>query len=121
MKNKKQNIVAKYARKFVKAVTMRDRTKYSKKVKHKGEERMQLLDIMQLDSVDLLSREGEQGTVGAENPQGNHTQKCNRLLERRLYSKQVVKEQEEEVYIIGSKVSMPTARKVEKKMAGRGR
>ena len=26
---------------------------------------MQLLDIMQLDSVDLLSREGEQGTVGA--------------------------------------------------------
>ena len=39
MKNKKQNIVAKYARKFVKAVTMRDRTKYSKKVKHKGEEK----------------------------------------------------------------------------------
>jgi len=38
-KNKKQNIVAKYARKFVKAVTMRDRTKYSKKVKHKGEEK----------------------------------------------------------------------------------
>jgi hypothetical protein len=37
-KNKKQNIVAKYARKFVKAVTMRDRTKYSKKLKHKGDE-----------------------------------------------------------------------------------
>ena len=37
-KNKKQNIVAKYARQFVKAVTMRDRTKYSKKLKHKGGE-----------------------------------------------------------------------------------
>ena len=37
-KNKKQNIVAKYARQLVKAVTMRDRTKYSKKLKHKGDE-----------------------------------------------------------------------------------
>ena len=77
---------------------------------------MQLLDIMQLDSVDLLSREGEQGTVGA---------RIRKEISRRNaigdFAKQVVKEQEEEVYIIGSKVSMPTARKVEKKMAGRGR
>tara|TARA_R110000851_G_scaffold155315_1_gene297705 strand:- start:411 stop:656 length:246 start_codon:yes stop_codon:yes gene_type:complete len=81
---------------------------------------MQLLDIMQLDSVDLLSREGEQGTVGAG---------IRKEITRRNaigywkgdFAKQVVKEQEEEVYIIGSKVSMPTARKVEKKMAGRGR
>ncbi|MDB4339234.1 hypothetical protein N9992_00235 [bacterium] len=81
---------------------------------------MQLLDIMQLDSVDLLSREGEQGTVGA---------RIRKEITRRNaigywkgdFAKQVVKEQEEEVYIIGSKVSMPTARKVEKKMAGRGR
>ena len=81
---------------------------------------MQLLDIMQLDSVDLLSREGEQGTVGA---------RIRKEITRRNaigywkgdFTKQVVKEQEEEVYIIGSKVSMPTDRKVEKKMAGRGR
>lgn len=81
---------------------------------------MQLLDIMQLDSVDLLSREGEQGTVGA---------RIRKEITRRNaigywkgdFTKQVVKEQEEEVYIIGSKVSMPTARKVEKKMTGRGR
>ena len=81
---------------------------------------MQLLDIMQLDSVDLLSREGEQGTVGA---------RIRKEITRRNaigywkgdFAKQVVKEQEEEVYIIGSKVSMPTARKVDKKMAGRGR
>jgi hypothetical protein len=81
---------------------------------------MQLLDIMQLDSVDLLSREGEQGTVGA---------RIRKEITRRNaigywkgdFAKQVVKEQEEEVYIIGSKVSMPTARKVEKKMTGRGR
>ncbi len=81
---------------------------------------MQLLDIMQLDSIDLLSREGEQGTVGA---------RIRKEITRRNaigywkgdFAKQVVKEQEEEVYIIGSKVSMPTARKVEKKMAGRGR
>jgi hypothetical protein len=81
---------------------------------------MQLLDIMQLDSVDLLSREGEQGTVGA---------RIRKEISRRNaigywkgdFAKQVVKEQEEEVYIIGSKVSMPTARKVEKKMTGRGR
>ena len=81
---------------------------------------MQLLDIMQLDSVDLLSREGEQGTVGA---------RIRKEITRRNaigywkgdFTKQVVKQQEEEVYIIGSKVSMPTARKVEKKMAGRGR
>ena len=75
---------------------------------------------MQLDSVDLLSREGEQGTVGA---------RIRKEITRRNaigywkgdFTKQVVKEQEEEVYIIGSKVSMPTARKVEKKMQGRGR
>ena len=81
---------------------------------------MQLLDIMQLDSVDLLSREGEQGTVGA---------RIRKEITRRNaigywkgdFEKVVVKQQEEEVYIIGSKVSMPTARKVEKKMAGRGR
>ena len=81
---------------------------------------MQLLDIMQLDSVDLLSREGEQGTVGA---------RIRKEITRRNaigywkgdFAKQVVKEQEEEVYIIGSKVSMPTARKVEKQLAGRGR
>ena len=81
---------------------------------------MQLLDIMQMDSVDLLSREDEQGTVGA---------RIRKEITRRNaigywkgdFTKQVVKEQEEEVYIIGSKVSMPTARKVEKKMTGRGR
>jgi len=81
---------------------------------------MQLLDIMQLDSVDLLSREGEQGTVGA---------RIRKEISRRNaigywkgdFEKVVVKQQEEEVYIIGSKVSMPTARKVEKKMTGRGR
>ena len=81
---------------------------------------MQLLDIMQLDSVDLLSREGEQGTVGA---------RIRKEISRRNaigywkgdFGKVVVKQQEEEVYIIGTKVDMPTARKVEKKMTGRGR
>lgn len=81
---------------------------------------MQLLDIMQLDSVDLLSREGEQGTVGA---------RIRKEITRRNaigywkgdFAKQVVKEQEEEVYIIGSKQTTPVARKVEKKMTGRGR
>jgi len=81
---------------------------------------MQLLDIMQLDSVDLLSREGEQGTVGA---------RIRKEISRRNaigywkgdFEKVVVKQQEEEVYIIGSKQTTPVARKVEKKMAGRGR
>ena len=81
---------------------------------------MQLLDIMQLDSVDLLSREGEQGTVGA---------RIRKEISRRNaigywkgdFGKVVVKQQEEEVYIIGTKVETPTARKVEKKMTGRGR
>jgi hypothetical protein len=81
---------------------------------------MQLLDIMQMDSVDLLSREGEQGTVGA---------RIRKEITRRNaigywkgdFTKQVVKEQEAEVHIIGTKVKMPTARKAEKKMAGRGR
>jgi len=40
MKKKKQrNLVAKYARKVMRAVTMRDRTKYNRKNKHKGEEK----------------------------------------------------------------------------------
>jgi hypothetical protein len=40
MKKKKQrNLVAKYARQFVKAITMRDKTKYNRKNKHKGEEK----------------------------------------------------------------------------------
>ena len=81
---------------------------------------MQLLDIMQLDSVDLLSREGEQGTVGA---------RIRKEISRRNaigywkgdFGKVVVKQQEEEVYIIGSKQTTPVARKVEKKMTGRGR
>ena len=81
---------------------------------------MQSLDIMQLDSVDLLSREGEQGTVGA---------RIRKEITRRNaigywkgdFTKQVVKLQEEEVHIIGTKVVMPTARKVEKKMTGRGK
>jgi len=81
---------------------------------------MQLLDIMQLDSVDLLSREGEQGTVGA---------RIRKEISRRNaigywkgdFGKVVVKQQEEEVYIIGSKQTTPVTRKVEKKMAGRGR
>jgi len=34
-KNKKQNLVAKYARKICKAVTMRDKTKYTRYNKHK--------------------------------------------------------------------------------------
>jgi hypothetical protein len=34
----KSNPVAKFARFFAHAVTMRDRTKYSKKQKHKGQE-----------------------------------------------------------------------------------
>jgi ribosomal protein L14 len=34
-KNKKQNFVAKYARKVCKAVRMRDRTKYRRYDKHK--------------------------------------------------------------------------------------
>ncbi len=37
------------------------------------------------------------------------------------FGKVVEKQQEEEVYIIGSKQTTPVARKVEKKMAGRGR
>ena len=57
---------------------------------------MQLLDIMQLDSVDLLSREGEQGTVGA---------RIRKEISRRNaigywkgdFGKVVVKQQEEEV------------------------
>ena len=81
---------------------------------------MQLLDIMQMDSLDLLSREGEQGTVGA---------RIRKEITRRNaigywkgdFEKVVVKQQEEEVYIIGTKVDMPTARKAEKKMQGRGR
>ena len=41
MKKKKQrNLVAKYARQFVKAITMRDKTKYNRKNKHKGEEKL---------------------------------------------------------------------------------
>ena len=81
---------------------------------------MQLLDIMQMDSVDLLSREGEQGTVGA---------RIRKEITRRNaigywkgdFTKQAVKEQEEEVHIMGTKVKMPTARKAEKKIQGRGR
>ena len=38
-KQKQRNLVAKYARKVLKAVTMRDRTKYNRKDKHKGEEK----------------------------------------------------------------------------------
>ena len=34
-KNKKQNLVAKYARKVCRAVTMRDKTKYTRYNKHK--------------------------------------------------------------------------------------
>ena len=34
-KNKKQNLVAKYARKVCKAVRMRDKTKYARYDKHK--------------------------------------------------------------------------------------
>jgi len=34
-KHKKQNLVAKYARKVCKAVTMRDKTKYNRYDKHK--------------------------------------------------------------------------------------
>ena len=37
-KQKRKNPVAKYARKVLKAVTMRDRTKYNRKAKHRGEE-----------------------------------------------------------------------------------
>jgi hypothetical protein len=37
-KQKRKNIVAKYARKVLKAVTMRDRTKYNRKDKHRGEQ-----------------------------------------------------------------------------------
>ena len=82
---------------------------------------MQLLDIVQMDSLDLLSREGEQGTVGA---------RIRKEIIRRdaigywkgAFEKQVVNlEAEAEVHIIGTKVKMPTARKAEKKMQGRGR
>ncbi len=38
-KQKQRNLVAKYARKVVRAVTMRDKTKYNRKAKHKGEEK----------------------------------------------------------------------------------
>ena len=38
-KQKQRNLVAKYARKVLKAVTMRDKTKYNRKAKHKGEEK----------------------------------------------------------------------------------
>ena len=73
-KNKKQNLVAKYARKVCKAVRMRDKTKYQRYDKHKvtyrdgdntQEKTMQLLEVMNMDNLDLLSREGEQGSEGA--------------------------------------------------------
>ena len=73
-KNKKQNLVAKYARKICKAVTMRDKTKYTRYNKHKvkyndsdntQEEKMQLLEVMNMDNLDLHSREDEQGSDGA--------------------------------------------------------
>ena len=73
-KNKKQNLVAKYARKVCKAVRMRDKTKYSRYDKHKvtyrdgdntQEKKMQLLEVMNMNNLDLLSRIGEQGSEGA--------------------------------------------------------
>jgi hypothetical protein len=37
-KQKRQNLVAKFARLFQRSTTMRDRTKYNRKSKHKNEE-----------------------------------------------------------------------------------
>ena len=67
---------------------------------------MQLLDIMQLDSVDLLSREGEQGTVGA---------RIRKEISRRNaigywkgdFGKVVVKQQEEEVSSVHQRTISP--------------
>jgi len=83
---------------------------------------MQLLEVMNMDNLVLHSREDEQGSSGAM---------IRKELQRRQaigywkgsFAKLEVKEQEIPETSVGTVriVKMPTARKVEKKMAGRGR